>query len=156
MDRTYHLTINGAGDAITVPYLNFASNNANNGVIYVAASATNAAIGSIIVGASSSLDKTGAGTVIFSGANQFAGLSPDRGIEGKLLFAVDLLNADRNRVLALEDSLEKLFGQRIFQQMLDCPPQRPGADAENFRQPRHHLRGLASQHPRLRFAIDEE
>jgi len=32
----------------------------------------------------------------------------------------------------------------------------PGADAENFRQPRHDLRGLASQHPRLCFAIDEE
>ena len=35
-------------------------------------------------------------------------------------------------------------------------PQRPGADAENFRQPRHDLRGLASQHPRLCFSIDEE
>ena len=35
-------------------------------------------------------------------------------------------------------------------------PQRPGADAENLRQPRHNLRGLASQHPRLCFSIDEE
>ena len=35
-------------------------------------------------------------------------------------------------------------------------PQSPGADAQNFRQPRHDLRGLASQHPRLCFSIDEE
>ena len=59
-------------------------------------------------------------------ANRFwLGLAFHPTIEGKLLLVADLLDAHTNHLLAVELALEQFLGQRIFDERLDRPTQRP-------------------------------
>ena len=57
----------------------------------------------------------------FRRADQFRLRQRRRGLEVELLLAVHFVNLDGDGILASEGALEKLFGERIFEQMLDGP-----------------------------------
>src|SRR5262249_37042542 len=62
------------------------------------------------------------------GADQLRRAGAARRVEDQLLLAVLLLDAHRDRVLAVERAADHLLGQRVLDQVLDGPPQRPGAE----------------------------